>query len=102
MATKPWDSSKYITPENEERINVLKDQMLSQVRAYRLREAREHQHLTQQQVADVMGVTKVRVSQLEHGQVDVSEVRTIASYVAALGGRLRLIADFGDEQIAIG
>jgi DNA-binding XRE family transcriptional regulator len=102
MATKPWDSSKYINPENVERINAHMDQMLAEVRAYRLREAREQQHLTQQQVADAMGVSKVRVSQLEHGELDASEVRTIAKYVEALGGKLRMIADFGDAKFIIG
>lgn len=50
VATTPWDSSKYVTPDNKDRINEHKDRMLPEIRAYRLREAREQQHLTQQQV----------------------------------------------------
>jgi len=101
VATTPWDSSKYITPDNKNRINDHKDRMLSEIRAYRLREAREQQHLTQQQVADAMGVSKVRVSQLEHGELDASEVRTIAKYVNAIGGTLHMVADFGDAKFVI-
>jgi len=29
VATTPWDSSKYITPDNKDRINDHKDRMLS-------------------------------------------------------------------------
>ena len=56
----------------------------------------------QQQVAGELGITKARVSQIEHGQVDRAAIRGLADYVAALGGRLELVADFGDERIVIG
>jgi hypothetical protein len=46
--------------------------------------------------------TAIRVSQIEHGQADRTAVQGLASYVAALGGRLELVADFGDERIVIG
>ena len=42
------------------------------------------------------------MSQIEHGQADRTAVQGLASYVAALGGRLELVADFGDERIVIG
>jgi transcriptional regulator with XRE-family HTH domain len=45
----------------------------------------------------VIGVTQARVSRIEKGQSARSEVDTLAAYVQALGGRLRIIADFGDE-----
>jgi hypothetical protein len=37
---------------------------------------------------------------IEHN-ADAAEVRTLAGYVEALGGRLEVIADFGGEQIAL-
>ncbi len=40
-----------------------------------------------------MGVTPGRVSQIEHGEV--STVEAPASYIAALGGKLELVADIG-------
>ena len=40
-----------------------------------------------------------RVSQIEHGEVTSFEV--IARYVEALGGRLDLIADFGDRTVRL-
>lgn len=36
MTTKPWDSSKYITPENKDRIEEHKDQMRSEIKPHRV------------------------------------------------------------------
>ncbi|GHE71159.1 hypothetical protein GCM10017771_95130 [Streptomyces capitiformicae] len=44
-----------------------------------------------------MGVSIARVSQIEHGEVATLDV--IARYVEALGGRLDLVADFGDHTL---
>ena len=46
-----------------------------------------------------MAVSVARVSQIEHGEVTSFEV--IARYVEALGGRLDLVADFGDRTIRL-
>jgi hypothetical protein len=46
-----------------------------------------------------MGVSVARVSQIEHGEVTSFEV--IARYVEALGGRLDLVADFGDRTVGL-
>jgi len=34
------------------------------------------------------------------GPLGATELRTIAAYVEALGGRLEIIADFGDQRLA--
>jgi predicted XRE-type DNA-binding protein len=62
---------------------------------YHLAQMRRQQGLTQAQVAAVMGVSQVRVSRMEHGDVEKMQVESIAAYVAAIGGHLRLVADFG-------
>jgi hypothetical protein len=49
-----------------------------------------------------MGVSQARVSRIEKGQLEKSEVETLAAYVRALGGRLKIIADFGDESSVLG
>lgn len=51
--------------------------------------------MTQAQVAATMGVSQVRVSRMEHGDLEKMQVESIAAYVAAIGGHLRLVADFG-------
>ncbi|MGI8646991.1 MAG: transcriptional regulator [Acidimicrobiales bacterium] len=73
----------------------------AQVRAYRLAEVRKRQHTTQVAVAHTMGVSQARVSEIERGHIIRSEVDTLAAYVGALGGNLRLVADFGDETITL-
>lgn len=72
--------------------------ILAEVTGHRLREIRQARRLTQQQVADRMGVTKGRVSQIEKGKVSGQDV--IARYAAALGGRLHQAIYFDDGDIA--
>ncbi|MEV4254053.1 helix-turn-helix transcriptional regulator [Spirillospora sp. NPDC049652] len=62
---------------------------------YRLAERRKALELTQTDVAERMGVTKGRVSQIERGEV--ATVEAIARYVRALGGELQVNAVFGDD-----
>jgi len=56
--------------------------------------------ITQAQVAARMGITQGRVSAIEHAKPGTTELRTLAAYVEALGGRLEIIADFGDQRLA--
>lgn len=102
-ALKTWDElrPKCVTTENEARVAEHTLRMLTEVQAARLADARKQRHLTQAQVAASMGVTQTRVSQIEHGRIERSEVDTVAAYVAALGGELSLVADFGDEQLRL-
>jgi DNA-binding XRE family transcriptional regulator len=89
-------------PGDEGNVSKLEDELRAQVRAYKLAEIRRARHLTQQQVAAALGVSKARVSQIEHGQADRAAIQGLAGYVAALGGRLELVANFGDERLIIG
>jgi DNA-binding XRE family transcriptional regulator len=71
------------------------------VHAYRLAEVRKAQGVTQASVAAAMHVSQVRVSNIERGELRRSELGTLQSYVEALGGHLRVIADFEDHTITI-
>lgn len=73
--------------------------VLDWARGWRLAEMRKHRGMTQQQVAEHMGISVARVSQIESGNVSTQDV--LSRYVAALGGTLRLVADFGDEQMHV-
>ena len=57
--------------------------------------------LTQTQVARRMNVRQERVSAIERAEPGATEVRTLAAYVAALGGRLEIVAHIGDEHITL-
>jgi predicted transcriptional regulator len=63
---------------------------------YRLAERRKERGLSQNDLAEIMGVTKSRVSQIERGEVSTVEV--IARYVEGLGGKLQVSAVFGDDS----
>jgi predicted XRE-type DNA-binding protein len=71
-------------------------------RAYRLAELRQQQGWTQTEMAERMHVSQPRVSAVERGEVGSTETGTLAAYVAALGGHLELVADFGDQRLVIG
>jgi predicted XRE-type DNA-binding protein len=85
----------------EEAVARAREELRTWVRAYNLAEARKRRRLSQRDVAEAMGVTQGRVSQIEHGDVGTAEVDTLARYVEALGGRLRIVADFGDDLMQI-
>jgi len=63
---------------------------------HRLAERRKALGLTQAQVAEKMGVTKSRVSQVERGEVSTIEV--VARYVQAIGGQIQISGVFGDDE----
>ena len=81
----------------EEAVEAGKQELLAEVIGHRLAEVRRARGLTQQQVADRMGVTKGRISQIEHGKVSGHDV--LARYAAALGGRLHQAIYFDDGDI---
>lgn len=82
----------------EEAVDAGKQELLAEVVGHRLAEVRRARGLTQQQVADRMGVTKGRVSQIEQGKVSGQDV--LARFAAALGGRLHQAIYFDDGDIA--
>jgi hypothetical protein len=74
-------------------------QLLAQARGHQLAETRKQLGLGQKEIAAAMSVSIARVSQIEHG--DVTSFEVIARYVEALGGRLDLVADFGDRTVRL-
>ncbi|WP_433297804.1 helix-turn-helix domain-containing protein [Pseudonocardia sp. CA-142604] len=75
--------------------------MDAEVRAYRLREIRERQGVTQVDLAARMHVTQPSISALERGEIERAGIATIRAYVEALGGHLDVVADFGDQKIVL-
>jgi DNA-binding XRE family transcriptional regulator len=73
--------------------------MLEGARGWLLAELRKRRGMTQEQVATRMGVSVARVSQIESGDVSTQDV--LNRFITALGGTLKLIADFGNEQLKI-
>ncbi|MGW1839861.1 helix-turn-helix domain-containing protein [Streptomyces sp. NPDC002067] len=82
----------------EEAVRAGKEELLAEMTGRRLAELRRARGLTQQDVADRMGVTKGRVSQIEQGHVSGQEI--LARFAVALGGRLHQAIYFDDGDIA--
>jgi len=82
----------------EQAVAAGKEELLATVIGHRLGEIRRARGLTQQQVAERMGVTKGRVSQIEQGKISGQDV--IARYAVALGGRLHQAIYFDDGDIS--
>jgi predicted XRE-type DNA-binding protein len=102
MAARNWREVRAAANLNEDQVAAHRQRLDEEVRAYRLAEVRRRQDLTQEQVASAMGVRQPRVSQLESGDLSHVEIATLRSYVTALGGRLRVVAEFGDDQLLLG
>ncbi|GII75987.1 putative antitoxin HigA3 [Sphaerisporangium rufum] len=79
----------------EEGIAEAKKRNQAYIDGHRLADRRKALGLSQSEVADRMGVTKSRISQIERGEV--STVEAIARYVQALGGHIQISAVFGDD-----
>ncbi len=101
MAARSWREIRAAAEVDEDRISGHRRRLDEDVRAYQLAEVRRQQHLTQEQVADSMGVRQPRISQLENGDLSHVEVATLSSYVRALGGQLCVVAKFGDQQLLL-
>lgn len=82
----------------EEAFEAGKQELMATAVGHRLAELRKARGLTQQQVAERMGITKGRVSQIEQGKISGQDV--LARYAAALGGRLHQAISFDNGDVA--
>jgi transcriptional regulator with XRE-family HTH domain len=64
-----------------------------------LQELRQSLSLTQQDLAKKLDLSQPALSKLEH-QDDI-HVSTLAGYIEALGGQLKLVASFPDQEVVI-
>ena len=85
-----------LPPERRARIRRRTQEMLADLRLHEVRAACE---LTQQELAERLQIDQPNVSRLER-RSDV-HVSTLADYIAALGGRLELLAVFPEGTVRI-
>ena len=88
-------------PVDREKVDAHKKGMLAEVRSYRLRELRERLDLTQVELAKRLDVSQNRVSKIEHGDIERSQLDTLRRYVEAVGGELSVEVSLGDERFLI-
>jgi predicted transcriptional regulator len=85
-----------------QRIEALKAKLRAEVRAHRLAEIRQAYGLDQSALAERLKVSQSRISRIERGELDRTEISTVRSYIEALGGEVEIVARFGDERITVG
>ncbi|MBA9003289.1 helix-turn-helix domain-containing protein [Thermomonospora cellulosilytica] len=89
----------YAAGVSREEVEAGARRLIAEARGRQLAEARRQAGLAQKDIAAAMGVSVARISQIEHGET--ATIETIARYVEALGGRLELVADFGDRTMRL-
>lgn len=80
-------------------IEMHRQRLLAEARAYRLRELRELAGLTQAELAQRIGVGQRQVSKIENGDLENTKLGTIRGYLEAVGGSLTLDYVIGDERV---
>lgn len=84
MPTKPWSEiQKKMSPERLARSQAKAEAMLTGIV---IAELRQERGLTQQQLADTLGVTQQAISKIEAGS-DI-ELSTLRKLMQALGGQV--------------
>ena len=94
MAKSLDDVLGAFTPEQRARVEARAQELIEE--ELTLRDLRQAHHLTQERMAELLGVEQENVSRIER-RADLL-LSTLASYVAAMGGKLRLIAEFPDRK----
>ena len=101
MARSLQDKLATLDPDRRARIEVEAARLHTEYLT--LRELRKAKALTQVQLAETLGIQQATVAKYER-QSDLL-LSTLSSYVAAMGGKLRLVAEFPNRHpvaIALG
>ena len=88
--------TRNVTPGRRERIEEAKKELRAEMALNELRRARA---LTQKELAETLQVTQPAVAKLEQ-RADIY-VSSLRSYIEAVGGHLRIVAQFPEGEVAI-
>lgn len=97
MARTLHDKMKSVGSERRQKIEARARQLIAEEMA--LRELRKAHHRTQASMAKQLGISQDGVSRLEK-RSDLL-LSTLRNYVEAMGGNLRLVAEFPDQPPVI-
>jgi len=86
--------------ESEEHKSYARELVLSH-QIYRLRLVRKRLGITQVELAKRMGVSQIRVSQIENGKLESFELGTLIRYVEALGGKLSMSVELDGKSLEL-
>ena len=96
MATKWRTIREKMDPERQERIRKRTEELLAELPLQELRQARA---LSQQELAEVLGLNQATVSNLER-RTDMY-LSSLRRFVEAMGGELEISASFPEGKVRI-
>lgn len=96
MTTKFRTIREKMSPERQERIRKRTGELLAELPLQELRQARA---LSQQELAEVLGLNQATVSKLER-RTDMY-LSSLRRFVEAMGGELEVSANFPDGKVRI-
>jgi transcriptional regulator with XRE-family HTH domain len=96
MTTKFREIRDKMAPERQERIRKRTQELLSELPLQELRQARA---LSQEELAEVLGLNQATISKLER-RTDMY-LSSLRRFVEAMGGELEIIASFPDGKVRI-
>ncbi len=74
------------------------EETLTQMRIEQdLAKLRERRHVSQRELAKILGVSQPAIAKIESGKVKNVELKTLVRYAVALGGRVRIAIEEGDR-----
>lgn len=86
--------------ESDEHKSFERELVLSH-QIYRLRLVRKRLGITQVELAKRMGVSQIRISQIENGKLESFELGTLVRYVEALGGKLSMSVELEEKHLEL-
>lgn len=84
---------------SSERLEKIEDQVQTLLMSMTLDELRQTRRLTQQELANTLGINQVDWTQIET-QTDM-RVSTLRKLLSAMGGTLKIVAEFPDGEVII-
>ena len=88
--------TKDFNPERRKRVDDIKRELKAEMPLHELRRALA---MTQKDMAEILRVNQPAVSKLEHR--DDVYLSSLRSYIEAVGGKLKIVAEFPEGEVAI-
>ena len=93
----PWSEIRTQRPRTAEQEEAIREGTRAILRENILNQLRQHQRISQQQLAIALGMSQANVSRIE--REDDPQLSTIRRFIESLGGELIVQARINDETI---
>lgn len=99
--TYTWEEIQQMFPPSDEGKTLAAREREAYLASYNLKQIRKLRSVTQVALAGLLKISQNRISQIERGKLDATQLGTLERYVEALGGELTVSAKFGDETYVL-